>query len=84
MADVPHELVAGRPEGRVQRDRQLDHAEAGANVSAGVRADVDEAGAHLVRERAELVAAEGAHVGGGMDLLEQCHGQAKSKRCARR
>ena len=35
MSNVPHELVARRVEGVVQRDRQLDHAEAGADVAAG-------------------------------------------------
>ena len=71
MADVPHELVARRLERVVERDRQLDDAEAGADVAAGARADVDEPRAHLVGERAELVAGEGAKVGGGVDPIEK-------------
>ena len=50
MPDVPDELVARRVEGVVQRDGQLDDAEAGADVAAGARADVDEARAHVVGE----------------------------------
>jgi hypothetical protein len=74
MADVPHELVAWRPERGMKRDRQLDDTEAGADVPARVRAHVDEAGAHLVSERSQLVASEAAQVGGRLNAFEQCHG----------
>src|SRR6476619_2870334 len=37
VADVPHEAVARCVEDVMQRDGQLDHAEAGAEVSAGHR-----------------------------------------------
>ena len=58
MADVPDELVARRVERVVQRDRQLDDAEPGADVAAGARADVDQTRAHVVGERVELVAGQ--------------------------
>ena len=74
MADVPHQLVARRPEQRVEGDRQLDDAEPRADVCTGARAVVDETGAHLVGERAELVAGEGAQVGGRLYTIEQRHG----------
>ena len=63
MADVPHELIARRPERGVERDRELDHTEARTDVAARARHDVDEPRPHLVGERAELVTGEGAKVG---------------------
>jgi hypothetical protein len=74
MADVPHELVAWRPECGMKRDRQLDDAEPGADVSARVGAHVDEAGAHLVGERTQLVAGEASQVGWGLDAFVQSQG----------
>ena len=71
MADVPYELVARRSERGVERDRELDHAEAGADVAARARDDVDEPCPHLVGERAKLVAGEGAKVGGRGDTVEE-------------
>ena len=44
----------------MQRDRELDDAEARADVAARARAHVDEPGAHLVGQRAELVPGQGA------------------------
>ena len=58
MPDVPDELVARRVERVVQRDRQLDDAEPGADVPAGARADVDQARADVVGELRQLVAGE--------------------------
>jgi hypothetical protein len=70
VPDVPHELVARRLERVVQRNRQLDDTQPRADVAAGARADVDQARAHVAGERAELVAAEGAHVGWGLYAVE--------------
>jgi hypothetical protein len=39
-----------------------------------VGAHVDEAGAHLVGERTQLVAGEASQVGWGLDAFEQSHG----------
>ena len=41
MADVPDQAVARRVEHPMQRDGQLDHAEAGAQMPAGDRDGVD-------------------------------------------
>jgi hypothetical protein len=41
MTDVPDQLVIGRVEDIVQGDRQLDYAEAGAEMAAGDRDRVD-------------------------------------------
>ena len=54
VSDVPHELVARRVEHVVQRHRELDHAESGADVTARARADVDERRTHFVAHGAQL------------------------------
>ena len=50
VADVPDQPVARRVEDVVERDRQLDDAEAGAEMAAGDRDGVDGLGAQLVGE----------------------------------
>ncbi len=47
VADVPDELVLRRVEHMVQGDRQLDDAEAGAEMAAGDRHRADRFGAQL-------------------------------------
>src|SRR5581483_11235103 len=42
VADIPHELIAWRVEHVVERGRQLDDAESGADVAASPGADVDQ------------------------------------------
>ncbi len=54
MADVPDQPVARRVEHVVQRHRQLDHAEPGAEMAAGDRDRVDRLGAQLVGELAQV------------------------------
>ena len=49
MADVPDQLVVGGVENIVERDRQLDHAEARPEMAAGDRDRVDGLGAQFVR-----------------------------------
>ena len=48
MADVPDQPVVRRVEHVVQRDGQLDHAEAGAEMPAGHRHRADRLGAQFV------------------------------------
>ncbi len=48
VADVPDQLVARGVEDVVQRDGQLDHAEAGAEMAAGLGDRVDGLMAQLV------------------------------------
>ena len=79
VADVPDELIARRVERGVQRDRQLDDAETGADVAAGARADVDQARANLVGERLQLVATQRADVGRRMDAVENRHAATRSE-----
>src|SRR3989454_6467753 len=81
MAHVPHDLVAGRVEAVPQRHGQLDYAQAGADVTAGLRDDVDQPAAHLVREGLELVARQAPDVFGSTDELKQRH-RASSMRNA--
>src|SRR5207244_12291173 len=78
MAHVPHDLVAGRVEAVPQRHGQLDYAQAGADVTAGLRDDVDQPAAHLVRERLELVARQALDVRRTYDRLKERHGALSS------
>ena len=55
VADVPDEPVARRIEHPVQRDRQLDDAEAGAEMAAGDRHGVDRLPAQLVGELGQIL-----------------------------
>ena len=52
MADVPDQPVLRRVEDVVQRDRQLDHAEARPEMTAGAAYRVDHLGAQLIRQLA--------------------------------
>ena len=70
MAHVPDDLVARRIERGAERDGQLDHAEARADVAAGLRHDVDEALAHLVGERLQLLGLQRLDVCGTANPLE--------------
>ena len=71
VADVPHQLVAGRVEHIMDGDRQLDHAEPGAEVPAGHRHGRDRLLAELVGELRELILAQCPDVGWIFDLIEQ-------------
>ena len=71
VADVPDQAVVRRVEDVVQRDRQLDDAEAGAEMPAGARDRVDEIGAQLVGDLPELALLQRAEVGGRIDRVEQ-------------
>ena len=55
MAHVPDDAVVRRVEDVQQRDRQLDDAEACADVSPGLGDDVDQALPHLGGEGGELL-----------------------------
>ena len=58
VADVPDQLVVGRVEHVVERDRQLDHAEAGAEMAAGDGNDADRFLAQLVARAAAAAVPE--------------------------
>ncbi len=51
VADVPDQPVGGGVEDVVQTDRQLDHAEPGREMTAGLRDGVDEIAPQLVDDR---------------------------------
>ena len=71
MADVPDQPVGRRVEHVVQRDRQLDDAEAGAEMAAGDRDRVDGFAAQFVGDLPQLVGLEAPEVLRGLDLVEQ-------------
>ena len=70
VAGVPEDDVVGAVEGAVQGDRQLDGAEVGAQVSAGAVDRLDEAGADLGGQGAQLGGAEVTQVCRGSNRIE--------------
>src|SRR5207302_3556384 len=55
VAGVPHELVVRRVEDAMERDRELDRAEAGGDMTPGPLHGLDGAFADLATELEELV-----------------------------
>ncbi len=71
VADVPDQPVFRRVEHVMDRDGQFDHAEAGAEMPAGLADRRDHLLPELVRQLAQLVRLELAQVGRGIDSVEQ-------------
>ena len=71
MADVPDQPVVRRVEDVMQRDRQFDDAEAGAEMAAGDRDRIDRLGAQLVGDLPELALVEPPQVVGSVDLVKE-------------
>src|SRR2546423_6100599 len=62
MTDVPYDAVAWRIEQVVQRDGQLDHAEASAEMAAGDRYRVDRLLTQFVGDMPQLALVQAAQV----------------------
>ena len=71
VADVPDQPVARRVEHPVQRNGELDNAEAGAEVAAGHRYGVDRFLAQLGRELRKVGFFELAQILGRFDAIEK-------------
>ena len=71
VADVPDQPVVRRVEDGMQRDRKLDDAEAGAEMSAGHGDRVDGLAAQLVGDLAKLGRRQAPQVGGPGDTVEE-------------
>ncbi len=71
VADVPDQPIFGRLEDGVEGDGELDDTEAGAKMAAGHRDGVDDLGAQLIGELAQLAAVKRADIGGGRNGVEQ-------------
>ena len=71
VADVPDQPVVRRVEDVVQRDGQLDDAEAGAEMAAGDRDRVDRLLPQLVGELLQLVVLKRAQIRRRLDTIEQ-------------
>ena len=71
VADVPDQPVGRRVEHIMDRDRQLDHAEPGAEVAAGDRHRRNHFLAKLVGERRQLLLVQRAQIGRKLDGIEQ-------------
>ncbi len=63
MADVPDNAIFRRVEHVMQRDRQLHHAEAGAEMAAGHGDRADRFGAQFVGELSEVALFQLAQTG---------------------
>lgn len=71
MADIPDEPIAWGVEHEMQGDRELDHAETGAQMTAGHRNRVDGLATQLGRNLLKLLGLEFAQVFGRIDLVEK-------------
>src|SRR5260221_6247737 len=71
MSHVPDQTVVGGVEDVMQRDRQLDDAQAGAEMPAGDRDGVYGLLAQLVGDLAQLAAVEAPQVGRRLDEVKE-------------
>ena len=71
VADVPDDAVGGRVEHIVQRHRQLDDAEAGAEMAAGDRNRADRLGAQFVGDFGEVALLQPPQIGGRGDFIQK-------------
>src|SRR5690606_18486916 len=71
VADVPDDAVVRGVVQVVQGGGQLDHAQAGAEVAAGMPHALDQVGTQFVGDRAQLGRLQAAQVGGGVDRGQQ-------------
>ena len=71
MADVEDELIPRRIEDAMQRDGQLNDAEIWPEMSAGLRENLDEGFAHLLRELWKVLFVQRLDVGGRTNCIEQ-------------
>ena len=71
VADVPDQFVGRRVEDVVERDRQLDHAEPGTEMPAGLGDGVDRLGPQLVGELLELLSRQVLEIARQVDAVEQ-------------
>src|SRR5690606_6048358 len=76
VADVPDDAVVGRVVHRMQGDGQFDHAQARAEMAAGLADRLDQVGAQFVCDGGQLGLVEPAQVGRGFN--------ARKARVARR
>ena len=79
VAGVPQDRVGRRFEHPVQRERQLDGAEVGAEVSAALGDGVDDEVADLAGQVGELRRGEPAQIGGLVDPFQQ-HAESDATR----
>ena len=71
MTDIPDQPVGRRVEHVMQRDGELDHAEAGAEMAAGHGHRGDQLLSQLFGELLQLVVLKGAQILGFVDPIEQ-------------
>ena len=70
MCHVPDELVGGGVEHPVHGERELHHAEIGAQMAAGLAQGFDQGTPNLLREGGQLIQGQAFHVGWRMDVWQ--------------
>ena len=70
---VPHDLVARRVEYVVQREGEIDRAEAGTEVPAGAAHLGEDLVAQVTRNRGQLMHAELLQIGRDVNLIKPAH-----------
>src|SRR3984885_11370765 len=83
VANVPDDAIGRRVENIVERDRQFDYAEAGAEMTASHRNRADCFGAQLVDQLSEIALSQLAQIGGRPDLIQK-RGERLSPFCPQR
>src|SRR6185312_2801469 len=71
MSDIPNELVGWRIENIMQRDRQLDDAEAGAKMPAGHGNGADGFFAYFVGNLLQVPRIDTAEIGWNFNVVEK-------------
>src|SRR3990172_8737232 len=71
VSDIPNELVGRGVEHMMERDGELDHAEAGAEMAAGHRDRGDQLLPQFLRQRLQLMVLKGAQIHRRLDTIEQ-------------
>ena len=71
VPDIPDQPVVGRIKDVVESHGQLDDAEPGAEMTAGDRHRIDQLGAQLIGELAQIRLREPAQIGRHIDPVEQ-------------
>ena len=72
VAHIEEELVLGRIEDRVQRQRQLHHSQIGTQVTTGLRQSLNQEFADLRRQLFHLGEIQALQIGRRMDGREEC------------
>ena len=71
MPDIPDQAVFGRVENVMQRNRQFDDPQTGAQMTARIRHDVNDFLTDLLRQIGQILQRQGAQVGRRFNRVQQ-------------